>query len=94
MSKEVQRIGRAAEWRVVNLAITVGLSARRGNDIEDCAGKTDVVVNNIPLQISCCPKSKGEQKRLTKRGIISVEAGTNYSDESILQKLLQITSSL
>jgi hypothetical protein len=92
MSKEAQYMGRAAEQRVVEVAWSMGMTARLATEEENGAGKIDVFIEEIPVQVSCKGKSAQEQRRLEKRGIVTVVAGEEIGDEELV-KLLSLLSS-
>lgn len=86
MTHEARSIGIRAEERVANLAQRLGSKVTRTPGL-DYGDRTDLLVDELPIQVSVLPKSRGEQKRLERRGIRSVVAGKRYSDTDILDQL-------
>lgn len=85
-----KEIGQEAENRVFNVANSLGLNVRKAKPEEDYSQKTDLVIDNIPIQVSCQPKSNGQRKALSKKGILPVVAGRNVSDEKVREQLSKI----
>ncbi|MCB9812907.1 MAG: hypothetical protein H6772_00730 [Pseudomonadales bacterium] len=84
MTRKSQENGRAAEERVVDIALRLGLSARLATTQEDYGNKTDAVVNGRPIQVSVQPKSKKQRVGLQRRGIENIAAGQHIEDSTIL----------
>lgn len=82
--------GQAAEDRVFNIAGKLGRNVRRAEPIEDYSQKTDLIVDDVPIQVSCQPKSNAQRKALSKKGILPVVAGKNVSDEKVREQLSKI----
>jgi hypothetical protein len=85
-----KEIGQAAEDRVFNIAGKLGRNVRRAKPIEDYSQKTDLIVDGVPIQVSCQPKSNAQRKALSKKGILPVVAGRNVSDEKVREQLSKI----
>jgi hypothetical protein len=86
MTHEAQKIGLEAEERVADLARRLGSKITQTPRL-DYGGKTDLVIDGLPIQVSVWPKSRGEQERLKRRGIRPVAAGDRYSETDILDQL-------
>lgn len=86
---EAQRIGREAELRVNNIAQFLGCDVQTSPEL-DYGGKTDLLINGVPIQVSCQPKSRQAQERLMSRGIFNICAGERYSDEEVAMQLYRI----
>lgn len=85
-----KKIGAQAEERVARLASGFG-NVRRATLDEDCGGgKTDVVIDYIPVQVSAQPKSKAQRQKLERLGVRNIAAGTSYSDEQVLSQISNI----
>ena len=85
-----QEKGLNAENRVLSLAERLGIPARRATAEEDYGGKTDVVIGDVPLQVSCQPKSKNQRMLLERAQITNLAAGESIADEIIIQQLLTL----
>ena len=89
--KQAQERGKQAEQRFLSIAqAMLGITVRGATPEEDYGGKTDALVNGIPIQISVSQKSKGERDRLAKRGIANIAAGETTSTEQIRQKIKDV----
>lgn len=88
MTKEAQQIGKDAEKRVLDLAISIGCDGRLATPAEDYSKKTDVVVDGVPIQVSVSGKSKNQRKLLEKSGIQGIEAGEEHTDENVISQIL------
>ncbi len=86
MTRNDQERGRLAEVRVYNLARTLG-KVRMATPAEDCGGKTDIVFEGHPIQVSCSKKSKRQRETLESRGIVNIPAGEDISDATIIVML-------
>jgi hypothetical protein len=89
MTKEAQQKGKDAEKRVLDLANRIGSDARLATTAEDYAQKTDVVINDMPIQVSVSRKSRNQRKLLERSGIQGIEAGEEHSDESVIAQILR-----
>jgi len=92
MEFRAKEIGREAEERVFRIANKLGQNARKAIPEEDYSQKTDLVVDNIPIQVSCQPKSNAQRKALSKHGIQPIVAGKGVSDEKVIEQLSKISS--
>lgn len=92
MTNEVKKRGLFAEQRVVNLAREQGLDARMASATEDHGKKTDVVIEDLPFQVSLSNKSKKQRANLARRGITPIEAGSQVTDDSIVSRIWQALS--
>jgi hypothetical protein len=92
MSREVQVAGQVAENRVCEIANKAGYTARLATTAEDYSKKTDVVIENKPVQVSVSGKSKNQRKLLSKLGIKNIVAGAEVEDGNILTQILALFS--
>ncbi len=90
MEFRAKEIGQAAENRVYNIAKQLGRDVRKAEPEEDYSKKTDLVIDKIPIQVSCQPKSNSQRKALSKHGIRPVVAGKNVSDEKLIEQLSKL----
>lgn len=88
MSIEAKRRGWVAEQRVYDLSIRSGFRVRFATTIEDGAMKIDVIIEEVPIQVSCSQKSKRQRQTLVNRGVVPIVAGENYTDELVISQIL------
>lgn len=86
LGREAQEIGAEAENRVINIAKELGLDVETSPTL-DYSRKTDLTINGIPIQVSVNPKSKRTRKCLERRGVKSIVAGKQISDEQIVRDI-------
>jgi len=86
-----KEIGQAAEDRVFNIASNLDRNVRKAKPNEDYSQKTDLIIDDIPIQVSCQPKSNAQRRALSKKGIIPVVAGRSVSDEKVKEQLSKLS---
>jgi hypothetical protein len=90
MEFRAKEIGQTAEKRVFDIANQLGLPVRKAEPKEDYSQKTDIVIGDKRIQVSCQPKSNAQRKALSKKGILPVVAGNNVSDKKVREQLSKI----
>ncbi len=86
MPRNEQSPGFQAELRVQSLCNYMGIKTCPPGVMDYC-GKTDLIINHTPVQISVGPKSKREQKELYKRGVQPIIAGKEISDQDLIAQI-------
>jgi len=76
--------------RVFDIASKLGRNVRKVKPKEDYSQKTDLIIDGIPIQVSCQPKSNKQRRALLNKGIFPVVAGENVSDEIVKEQLSEI----